>query len=112
MTLRRINSCHKVTERQPQQRFLDGKSALANVGFSGINFNGHADMIADNHCPNGYMYFINTDYWQFVINSNRNFYWTAEKTPTDQDAWVRQLILMANLICTQPRVQGVLTGLT
>ena len=97
---------------QPQQRFLDGKSALANVGFSGINFNGHADMIVDNHCPTGYMYFLNTEYWHFVINSNRNFYWTGEKTPTDQDAYVRQLILMANLICTQPRVQGVLTGLT
>jgi hypothetical protein len=97
---------------QPQQRFLDGKSALAQVGFTGINFNGHADMIVDNHCPTGYMFFLNTDYWKLVLNRNKNFQWTSEKVPTNQDAYVRQLLTMGNLICQQPRVQGVLSGLT
>jgi hypothetical protein len=97
---------------QPQQRFLDGKSELAKVGFSGINFNGHMEVIVDNHCPSGYFYCLNTDYWKLVLNRHRNFYWTAEKTPTDQDAYVRQLLTMGNLICVQPRVQGVLTGLS
>jgi hypothetical protein len=97
---------------QPQQRFLDSKSSLAQVGFTGINFNGHADMIVDNHCPAGYMFFLNTDFWKFVFNRHKNFDWTAEKTPTNQDAYVRQLLTMGNLICQQRRVQGIMTGLT
>lgn len=97
---------------QPQQRFLDGKSDIAKVGFSGINFNNHMEVIVDNHCPSGTMFFLNTDYWKLVLNRNRNFYWTAEKTPTDQDGYVRQLLVMGNLICVQPRVQGIMTGLT
>jgi len=97
---------------QPQQRFLDSKSPLAQVGFSGINFNGHADMIVDNHCPSGYMFFLNTDYWRFIINRNKNFTWTPEKTPVESDAYVRQLLVMGNLVCVQPRVQGLMTGLS
>ena len=97
---------------QPQQRFLDGKSELAKVGFSGINFNGHMEIIVDNHCPAGTLYMLNTDYWKLILNRQRNFYWTTEKTPTDQDAYVRQLLTMGNLICVQPRVQGVMSGLT
>ena len=97
---------------QPQQRFLDGKSELAKVGFSGINFNGHMEIIVDNHCPSGYFYCLNTEFWKLVLNRNRNFYWTEEKTPTDQDAYCRQLLTMGNLLCNQPRVQGVLTGLS
>ena len=97
---------------QPQQRFLDSKSPLAQVGFTGINFNSHADLIVDNHCPSGYMFFLNTDFWKFVINRNKNFQWTPEKTPTNQDAYVRQLLTMGNFICQQCRVQGVMTGLS
>jgi hypothetical protein len=97
---------------QPQQRFLDSKSALAQVGFSGINFNGHCEIIVDNHCPSGSIFFLNSEYWKLVLNRKRNFYWTAEKTPIDADAYVRQLITMGNLLCIQPRVQGQMTGLT
>ena len=97
---------------QPQQRYLSEKSELAKVGFSGINFNGHADMIVDNHCPVGHMFFINTDYWKFVLNRHKNFQWTGEKTPTNQDVYVRQLLTMGNFICQQPRVQGMMSGLT
>ena len=97
---------------QPQQRFLDSKSALAQVGFTGINFNGHCEIIVDNHCPAGYMFFLNTDYWKLVLNRKRNFYWTNEKTPPDADAYVRQMLTLGNLICNQPRVQGQLNGLS
>jgi hypothetical protein len=98
---------------QPQQRFLGSKqSDLANVGFSGIDFNGHAAIVVDNHCEAGKMYLLNTDFWMFVLNKHKNFEWTEAKTPTDQDAYVRQMLTMGNLICTQPRLQGVLTGLS
>ena len=107
---------NKVWSRvQPQQRFMapSGKNAdFASVGFSGIEFNGHAAMMVDNHIPSGYMFFLNTDFWKMVINKNRNFYWTNEKNPSDADAYVRQLLLMGNFICQAPRLQGMLSGLT
>lgn len=98
---------------QPQQRFLDGKARdLAEVGFSGINFNNHCAIMVDNHVPTGCMYFLNTDFWKFVLNKNKNFQWTDQKTPVNQDAYVRQLLTMGNLICQAPRLNGVMTGLT
>ncbi len=97
---------------QPSQRYLDPKGSLATVGFSGINFNGHMDMIVDNHIPTGYMFLINTDYWKLILNRKRNFFWTAEKIPVDADAYIRQMLTMGNLICIQPRVQAIISGLT
>jgi hypothetical protein len=97
---------------QPQQRYLDPKGALGSVGFSGINFNGHMDVIVDNHCPSGTMLFLCTDYWKLVLNRRRNFYWTNEKNPIDADGYVRQMLTMGDLICLQPRVQAQATGLS
>ena len=97
---------------QPQQRYLDSKSKLAEVGFTGINFNGHMEIIVDNHVPAGYMMGFNTEYWKLVLNRKRNFFWTAEKTPVDADAFVRQMLTMGNLLCVQPRAQFILSGLT
>ncbi len=97
---------------QPQQRFLDSKSSLAQVGFSGINFNGHMEIIVDNHCPSGYIFMLNTDYWKLVLNKRRNFYWTPPKTPVDADAYIRQMITMGNCFTIQPRVQGQMSGLS
>jgi len=97
---------------QPQQRFLDSKSSLAQVGFTGINFNGHCEILVDNHCPTGYIFFMNTDYWKLVLNRKRNFFWTSEKTPVDADAYVRQMLTMGNLFTVQPRVSGQQNGLT
>ena len=97
---------------QPQQRgFLD-KSTLAQVGFTGINFNGHMEILVDNHIPSGYMLGFNTDYWKLILNRKRNFYWTAEKVPVDADAYVRQMLTMGNLVCIQPRTSFILYGLS
>ena len=97
---------------QPQQRYLDGKSSLAQVGFTGINFNGHMEVIVDGHIPSGYMFLVNTDYWKLVMNRKRNFYWTGEKTPVDADAYVRQMLSMGNLLCIQPRTQAIISSLS
>ena len=100
---------------QPQQRFIApaGHGAdLASIGFDGIQFNGHCELIVDNHCPSGTMFFVNTDFWKLVLNKNKNFDWTAEKTPTNQYAYIRQLITLGNLICQSPRLNGIMTGLT
>lgn len=100
---------------QPQQRFLSGNgkhSDLASVGFSGIEFNGHAAILVDPHCPAGYMFFLNTDSWKFILNKNKNFQWTEPKTPINADAYVRQLLVIGNLFTVAPRLNGLLTGLS
>lgn len=97
---------------QPYQRLTNDKTDVANVGFPTIRFNNHMDIVVDNHCPAGTIYILNTDYWKLVINANKNFSWTPPKTAPDIDAYVRQLLVMGNLICTQPRVQGVMSNLS
>jgi hypothetical protein len=97
---------------QPQQRFLSERNAdLASVGFSGIEIDG-VPIIVDEHCPSGTMIGINTDFWKFYINKNKNFKWTPPKEPLKQDAYVRQLLLGANLFTVSPRMSFIATGLS
>ena len=96
---------------QPQQRFLPRDSDLAQVGFEGITFN-RAVIVPDNYCPSGTIFVLNTKYIQFVINTNRNFDWTPPKEPTNQDAYVRQLLVMCNLIVTAPWRSGIIKNVT
>lgn len=86
---------------QPQQRFSEASADLAKIGFQTFEFNG-ASVVADNFCPSGYMFFLNTKYVQFIVNQNANFIWTPPKSGTAEWAYVRQLIVMANLIITAP----------
>lgn len=97
---------------QPSQRSLGDKHQdIANVGFTGVNFNGHCAITVDSHCPAGSLFLLNTEYWKLIINRNKNFEWTPAKTPVDADMYVRQLLLGGNLICIAPRYQAQLTGL-
>jgi len=84
---------------QPQQRFISDD--LAEVGFQGFKFR-KADVVADQFVPSGHIYTLNTEYIKLIIHPNRNFSWTPAKQPVDQDAYVRQLLLMCNLIVTAP----------
>jgi len=97
---------------QPVQRGnLENTPALAKVGFSGISFN-KATIVVDNACPSGYAFFLNTNYWKFVVHRKRNMYWTPPKVPIKQDAFVRQLLWAGALICAAPRWQGYITSIT
>ncbi len=98
---------------QPQQRFLSSKSNsdLAAVGFTGIEID-NVPVIWDRHCPAGTMIGVNSDFWKFYINSNKNFVWTGVKEPTNQDAYIRQLLLMANLFTVSRRMNFIAVNLT
>lgn len=95
---------------QPQQRFLSPSSALARVGFKGIEIDGTQIMV-DRHLPSGKMFGINTDYFKFIVHKNKNFKWTANKEMIDADAYVRQLLFKGNLICTSRRYHFKATSL-
>jgi hypothetical protein len=97
---------------QPQQRFMgEAHADIAAVGFKGFEFNG-AVVVPDNYCNDGTIWFLNTTYIQFVINQNANFLWTPPKSGTAEWAYVRQLIVMANLLVTAPWRCGVITNVT
>lgn len=102
----------KVTEWQPQQRGnLDNTPALAHAGFTGIAFN-QATIVVDNHCPSGYAFFLNTDYWKMVVHRKRDMVWTEKKVPLNQDAYVRQLLFAGALCCVAPRWQGYISSIS
>jgi len=96
---------------QPSQRSLMPNTVLAKVGFSGIQID-TTQILVDRHCPSGYMFGMNTDYFKFVIHKKKNFLWTEEKPLIDADAYVRQLLVKGNFFTTARRYHFKATGCT
>jgi len=93
---------------QPNKRF-DGDAKLVDAGFQALRFKG-ASVVVDSHCPAGMMLFLNTKYLDFKVHSKRNFSFEAFQKPVNQDARVAKFFWMGQLVCTNPRMQGVLVG--
>ena len=96
---------------QPYQRKLSENTTLGKFGFTGLQVD-DTQIITDRHCPSGYVYGINTKYWKLIIHKKKAFKWTEEKSPIDADAYVRQLLLKGNFICTSRRMQFLITNVT
>ena len=97
---------------QPQQRGnLDNTPGLAQIGFTGINFQ-KATIIVDKYCPTGYIFVLNTNFWKLIVHKKRNMFWTERKIPINQDAWVRQLLWAGALCCIAPRWNGYISSVT
>ena len=94
---------------QPQQRYTDSKTLDA--GFQNLTFNG-ATMMLDKYCTATYMYFLNSDYINFVVDTQTDMLTTDFRVPTNQDAKVAHVLLYANLTCSNCKVQGVLKSRT
>lgn len=94
---------------QPNKRF-EGDAKLVDAGFQALKFKG-ATVVVDSHVPAGHMYFLNTDYLDFKVHSKRNFSFEPFQKPVNQDARVAKMFWMGQLVCTNPRMQGVLFGL-
>ncbi|MFA5166720.1 MAG: phage major capsid protein [Candidatus Paceibacterota bacterium] len=75
---------------------------IINAGFQAINFNGTTVTVDNTITPADSIYGLNTDYFKLTILKTGAFIWTNPKEPTNQSAYIRQLLLDANLICTKP----------
>lgn len=97
---------------QPSQRFnsTDANRPI-NIGFSQIAHNGAA-VVVDNHCPSGYVFFLNTKFIKLVIHPSRMFTPTGWKYPTAQDIAVQQLFFGGELVCSSPRLQALATSVS
>jgi hypothetical protein len=81
------------------------------IGFETVRLNS-AYVTVDSHCPSGFLYLLNTDWWRFYVHTKWDFRMRGPLEPTNQQLQIGQIILWANLICRSPRLQGVMSGLT
>ena len=93
---------------QGNKRF-EGDAVLGDAGFQSLRFKG-ASVVVDSHCPAGQMYFLNTRYLDFKVHSKRNFAFEDFKAMESIDAMQARIFWMGQLVCTNPRMQGMLVG--
>lgn len=98
-----------------QQRFVNSK--LADAGFENLKFKG-ADVIYDGgiggYCPEGHMYFLNTDYLRLRPHKDRQFkiIGARERVAVNQDAVYHIIGWAGNLTMSNAELQGVLVDVT
>lgn len=95
----------------PTSRY--GKDDAINAGFSAIMLN-NTPIIADNYCPKGTMFMVNTRYLAGYIAESANFNFSGfySMIPNNQVASQGVLALGLNLVCAKPVSGGYFTGLT
>ena len=92
-----------------QQRYTS--MGAGNASFSNLMFK-PSPVIFDNDCTSGVMYFLNSDVLELAVSSDTNFILSNWKEPSDQDAKVAQILAGIELITTNRRKLGKLTGIT
>lgn len=84
-------------------------------GYKSIAFNG-IPVIVDKHCPEGHMYFLNTE--DFKICQLCDWQWLDEgdgrilRKITGKAAYSATLVKYADLLCEKPCGQGLIKGIT
>lgn len=111
-----------------------GTGMIGGTGFTGLYYKGFP-ILADEKCTSGLLYFLNEDFINFYAlpvamtepvkfksvdiegNDYSNveglgFSWTNWVKPTNAAAIVSHIYFGGELICENPKRQGVLTGIT
>jgi len=94
---------------QANKRFVSNDAGLGDAGFSTLKFK-NAAIVADSHCPDSTMLMLNTKYLDFKVHSKRNFSFQDFQKPINQDARTAKIFWMGQLVCTNPRMQGMIVG--
>lgn len=87
---------------------------LGQAGFTNLLFN-NVPWVVDSQVDgssNGKIYMLNENWWNLVVNPRADMGIQPFQTPVNQDAMVSQILWAGNLICTNPRLQGVFEDLT
>ena len=83
----------------------------ADASFESLKFSSMVVEL-DNNCPSGNLFMLSSKVLQFVVHSDANWQVGKFVEPTNQDARVAKVIWMGNLISSNPRCLGKLTGIT
>lgn len=94
---------------QPAQRF--GSEDMKKAGMESIQFNG-CDVVVDSHCPDGFIYLLNTKYVEFWIMTGNDFKIRGPFDVYNQDSFIGQCILYSNLVVPNPRMQARISNVT
>ena len=93
-----------------QKRFGASAGSEADAGFRNLTFR-DIPIFADDHCPDGMMFFLNENFLQFRHHRKRNFAFEPFMKPINQDARVAKILWLGALTCSAPRYMGKITGL-
>lgn len=94
---------------QPQQRFVDSKSADA--GWSSLMFNG-TPVIVDSHATTAGMYFLNEKYLYLVAHEKENFRFDPFMGIPNQNVKTAKIYWMGVFGTSNLRMQSALTAIT
>lgn len=94
---------------EPQKRFTDDD--LAGAGFENLRYK-NARFTFDTNCPSGTLFLLRSENLHLVIMTGRDFAATKFIQPTNQDAMVKQILFMGQIVTNNPRKLGKLTGVT
>lgn len=94
---------------QPDMRYTDNK--LADAGFESLKFKG-ASFVFDEVCNSGVRYYLNTSKMGMRVHKDAKFTVTDEQRPVDQDAFIKQILWMGNMITKNCSRIGKESGLT
>ncbi len=86
-----------------------GDPYTAKMSYKGIEFEGRAVMI-DIDCPAGYMFFTNSDTFYLAVLEGAAMNWQDFQDNSDSDAIVGNFEVSCQIICEEPRKQGVIKG--
>jgi len=88
-----------------------GNEEAAKMGYQNINFNG-VPLIADKNCPAGFLWMLNTNYIYLKIHEADDMVATPFLQGTTQLVKVKFITWTGQLVCSNPRYQGVGFNLT
>lgn len=83
----------------------------ATLGYGDVYYR-KAKVIADDNCPAGTLYLVNTRFLRFQVLKGGNFEMTKMKQPIGGLYSVAQLYVFCNWTCGARRLQGIMTGIT
>ena len=104
---------------QPQMRYNNvSKGYTMDGGVRTLEYRG-TPWIADEDCTSTYLYFLNEKYLYMVVlphkglpTDKQGFAVSDFRKPINQDGKVSHIFWYGDLICTQPRRQGVIRSVT
>lgn len=77
---------------------------LREVGMESIRIYG-ADMVVDQHCPDGEMHLHNTNFIEYWVMNGNDFRLRGPFDLHNMDAWTAQYVVYSNLVVKSPRLQ-------
>lgn len=111
--------CSMGVRRALQQLFSNNRRVIDTVelagGYKAMSYNG-IPIVADRFCPNGTMYMLSTK--DFTLHQLCDWQWLAgedgrvlQQIP-GKPVYTATLVKYAELICSNPNAQGMLSGIT